>query len=162
MVFKESVAAQHVRVANRQLRQAEDYIVESADFVAVALAGSTDRAPTAPDRRIYKCWLTTWWVPAQQEISDVRAPRVEVCKTQGWDFVTLPEGLERGLQHGTARLTRQYAPIASIAHKATGALQRLCLSTLNVLRGKARPRPRNPVNPHRQEQSASPYVRQLA
>lgn len=121
-----------------------------------------DRAPTAPDRRIYKCWLTTRWVPAQQEISDVRAPRVEVCKTQGWDFVTLPEGLERGLQHGTARLTRQYAPIASIAHKATGALQWLCLSTLNVLRGKARPRPRNPVNPHRQEQSASPYVRQLA
>ena len=57
MVFKESVAAQHVRVANRQLRQAEDYIVESADFVAVALAGSTDREPAAPDRRIYKRWL---------------------------------------------------------------------------------------------------------
>jgi len=35
MVFlvKGYVAAQHVRVANRQLRQAEDYIVESADFV---------------------------------------------------------------------------------------------------------------------------------
>jgi hypothetical protein len=84
------------------------------------------------------------------------------CEIPWMGFVTLPEGLERGLQHGTAKLTRQYSPIASIAHKATGASPRLCLSTLNVLRSKARPLPQNPVNPHRQEQSASPDERPLA
>ncbi|ARU86889.1 hypothetical protein B9K09_02290 [Pseudomonas sp. M30-35] len=36
LIGMRNVAAQHVRVANRQLSPLEAYIVESADFVAVA------------------------------------------------------------------------------------------------------------------------------
>jgi len=84
------------------------------------------------------------------------------CKTQGLGFVTLPEGMERGLQHDTVRFTHQLTFVTSIAHKATGASQWLCSDAPDLLRSKARSQPRNPANTHRQEQSASPHERQLA
>lgn len=84
------------------------------------------------------------------------------CEIPWMGFVTLPEGLESGLQHATVRFTRQHAKVTSIAYPATGASPRLCLQCSRLARCEALSSPRTQANPHRQEQSASPSARLLA
>src|SRR5690606_39597225 len=55
-----------LRVVNRQLPRFEDYIVESADFVAATSKGDGRPEPTALDRITDKRWQHSV-APAQQE-----------------------------------------------------------------------------------------------
>ncbi len=84
------------------------------------------------------------------------------CGIPWMGFVTLPEGLESGLQHATARFTRQHTPVTPIAYPATAASPRLCRQCSRLERSETLSNPRTQANPHRQEQSASPSVRLTA
>lgn len=127
------VAAQYVRVANRQLPRLEDYIVETADYVAATSQGSwqTGVHRSGPNNRTA---LAAHLASAQQENFGCTRISVRDVNSQGLGFLTLPEDLESSLHYGNARFTRQQSLATPVTHKVPGVCYGLCLSALQPVR----------------------------
>lgn len=99
------VVAQHVRVANRQLRRLQGYIVESADDVAAdSCRGAADWGPTTPDRRTDKRWPTTTGAGRTRNFGCTHVPGWNM-NLQRTGFRNTARGFGSGLQHGKAMIT---------------------------------------------------------